>query len=174
MERAKAGGYPIVAPTPKDNDRDLQWWLRVLDAKAFLFSLNGSAAWLFPHYQLKLRPIEERVVLRFEGLILAQSTGCLELRETAHVPQIYVPREDVDPRYLHRSDKLTFCPFKNLANHFDVRMNGREIADAFWSYEEVYETFPENGNASDIVRLRGMLAPYRDKLDVQFVETRAK
>lgn len=170
MKRAEIGGYPIVEPTPDDNDRDLRWWLRALDAKAFLFSLHGSAAWLFPHYQLKLKPIEKRVVVRFEGQTIASSDACFEYRETAHSPQIYIPRKDVEMKYLFRTETLTFCPFKNLASYYGVRANGKEVVDAFWAYDDVYDKFPDNGNASDVLRLKGMLSPYRNKLDVEVLD----
>ena len=67
--RAQAGRYPVVDPTPEDYPKDLDWWLKVFDAKAFLFSENGSATWLFPHYQLKLRPLLKRVVVSFHGVV---------------------------------------------------------------------------------------------------------
>jgi hypothetical protein len=43
-------------------------------------------------------------------------------------------------------------------------VNGTEVSDAFWSYDEPYDKFPANGNASDILRLKGLLGLDRRKL----------
>jgi uncharacterized protein (DUF427 family) len=166
MERAEQGRFPIVDPSPEDNGRDLEWWLRVLDAKAFLFSMNGSAAWLFPHYELKLAPLDKRVRVELSGATLVDSRKCFELRETAHAPQIYVPRAEVRFEHLTKSDTLTYCPFKGVASYHGVRTDEVEIPDAIWSYEEPYDRFPRSGNAADILELRGMLGLDRRKLNV--------
>jgi len=167
IERARAGGYPLVDPQPEDNSRDLDWWLRVFDAKAFLFSENGSATWLFPHIQLKLTPLPSRVVVSFAGVTIVDSTRCFEFHETAHQVQIYIPRSEVDFTYLTESDTLTYCPFKNIARYYSVRAQGNTAVDAFWSYEDIYDKLP-NENADGILAIRGMLSPDQSKLSVQF------
>jgi uncharacterized protein (DUF427 family) len=166
MKRAEIGRYPILEPTADDNRRDLQWWLRALDGKAFLISMNGSAAWLFPHYELRLQSLQKGVIVECGGEILVDSKNCFEFRETAHSPQIYVPRSEVRLQDLFRTDTATFCPYKGMAQYFGVRVNGEEILDAFWSYDDPYDKFPENGNASDVSRLKGMLCPDPRKLNV--------
>ena len=170
MERAVSHRFPLIEPTADDNRRDLKWWLDVLDAKAFLFSMNGSAAWLFPHYELRLAPLTKRVVVESAGVILVDSHRCFEFHETAHARQIYVPREEVRFQHLFETETLTFCPFKGLAKYYGVKADGNEVDDAFWSYEEIYDKFPDNGNASDIVRLKGMLSPDRSRVDVKILD----
>lgn len=167
MKRAESGRYPIVEPGPDDNRRDLDWWLPVLDAKAFLFSTSGSAAWLFPHYGLRLAPLSNRLVVELGGETIVDSTECFEFRETAHAPQVYIPRAAVDPRHLIASETLSCCPFKGVARHHGVRAGGREVQDALWSYDEPFDRFPENGNASDIARLRGLFGVYQGRLPVR-------
>jgi len=166
MKRAELGRYPILEPTARDNGRDLEWWLRALDAKAFLFSLNGSAAWLFPQYELKLLPLGKRVTVECGGEVLVDSEHCFEFRETAHSSQIYIPRSEIESRYLFRTETLTFCPFKGVAGYYGVRVEGQEVADAFWTYDDLYDKFPDNGNASDVLRLEGMLGADRRKVNV--------
>jgi uncharacterized protein (DUF427 family) len=166
MARAGTGRYPILEPGAEDNGRDLQWWLRALDAKAFLISTNGSAAWLFPHYELRLRPLPKRVVVEYEGETLVDSENGFEFRETAHSSQIYLPPSEVRLPFLFRTDTATFCPYKGMAHYYGVRVKRGEIADAFWCYGEPYDKFPGNGNASDVSRLAGMLAPDPRKLNV--------
>jgi uncharacterized protein (DUF427 family) len=170
MERAELGRYPIVDPAPEDNGRDLEWWLRVLDAKAFLFSMNGSAAWLFPHYELRLAPLQKRVVVERSGVTLVDSKKCFEFRETAHASQIYIPPADVSFGYLSESETVTYCPFKGLASYYSVRIDDLELADAFWTYDGPYDKFPDNGNAADIRELSGMLGLDQRKLAVKLVD----
>lgn len=166
IKRAEAGNYPIVEPGPDDNARELSWWIRVFDAKAFLFSENGSATWLLPHYELKVTPLRARVVVSFQGKTLVDSTSCLEFHETAHPVQIYIPRSEVDFTHLVKSDTLTYCPFKNIACYYSIHVDDSTAADAFWSYEEVYEKLPPTGKADGILRIKGMLCADRTKLDV--------
>lgn len=170
IERARAGDYPIVEPKPEDHERDLQWWLRTLDAKAFLFSTNGSAAWLFPTYELRLRPLAKRVVVAFRGATLVDSRNGYELSETAHPSRVYVPLPEVDFRYLFATETLTSCPFKGLARYYGVRAKAGEVTDAFWTYEDLYDRFPANGNASDILKLKGMLSPDPKRLEVTLID----
>jgi len=169
MRRAKEGNYPIVDPSPEDNNRDIEWWIPVLDAKSFLFSENGSTAWLFPHYQLKLTPLEGRAKVSFQGVTIVDSDRCFEFHETAHPTQIYIPRSEVDFTHLVKSETLSYCPFKNIAEYYSVEVEGERAEDAFWTYENIYETLPANNNADGILRLRGMLSPYRTKLDVEII-----
>jgi uncharacterized protein (DUF427 family) len=167
MRRANQANYPVVEPTPGDNARELSWWIKVFDAKAFLFSENGSATWLFPHYELKLKPLDGRVIVSFEGTTIVDSTSCFEFHETAHPVQIYMPPSEVDFNYLVKSTTLTYCPFKNIAEYYSVRVDGNTVMDAFWSYENIYEKLPSSGNADGILEIKGMLSPDRRKLHVE-------
>lgn len=166
MKRAEEGRYPVIEPTAEDNRKNSQWWLRALDGKAFLLSVNGSAAWLFPHYELKLVQFGKRVIIGFGGKTIVDSNKCFEFHETAHPAQIYIPPTEVQFQYLFKTDTVTFCPYKGLAHYYGVRVREHEIADAFWTYDEPYERFPDNGNASDVLRLKGMLSPDKGKLEV--------
>lgn len=167
IKRADEGGYPIVEPSAEDNKRDLSWWIPVFDAKAFLFSENGSATWLFPHYELKLVPLDGRVVVSFAGRTIVDSQKCYEFRETAHPAQIYIPRSEIDFDCLVESQTLTYCPFKNIARYYTVVVGNDSAVDAFWSYEDIYERLPGTGNADGIPAIKGMLSPDRSKLEVR-------
>lgn len=167
IKRAEEGNYPIIEPTPEDRDRDLSWWIKAFDAKAFLFSENGSATWLFPNMELKAKPVVGRVVVAFEGTRVADSTSCLEFFETPLPGQIYIPRADVDFAHLARSETMTYCPFKNIATYYSVEVDGKTAKDAFWTYDEVYEKLPGNGNADGLLEIKGMLAADSSKLTVE-------
>lgn len=169
MKRAEEGGYPIVEPSPEDNEKDLSWWIPVFDAKAFLFSENGSATWLFPHYELEVTPLDRRVIVSFAGKTIVDSRKCVEFHETAHPVQIYVPQSEIDFGCLVESETLSYCPFKNIARYYSVVVGDRKAVDGFWSYEDIYERLPASGKADGILSIRGMLSPDRSKLEVQIV-----
>lgn len=168
IKRAQEGSYPIVEPRREDNEeKDLKWWIRVFDAKAFLFSENGSATWLFPHYELKVKPLDARVVVSFGGTTIVDSRKCVEFYETAHPAQIYIPRSEIDFAFLKPSETHTYCPFKNIAGYYSVEVAGQQVTDAFWYYEDIYDKLPASGNADGILEIRGMLSPDRSKLKVE-------
>ena len=118
-------------------------------------------------YSLEVRPLEKRVIVEFEGRRLVDSTSCLELRETAHDPRIYVPPADVDFDHLFRTETETLCPFKGVAHYYGVRVGEKEVRDAFWVYEEIHERAFDHVEAKDVRRIQGMLSPDSSKLDVR-------
>jgi uncharacterized protein (DUF427 family) len=102
----------------------------------------------FPDYRVDLDPSAERVRVRFEGELIADSAHTLVVRETKHSPVIYFPREDVRMDRLERSDHQTFCPFKGEASYWSLRADERVEPNAVWSYED---PFPEVAGLKDYV-----------------------
>ena len=47
-----------------------------------------------------------------------------------------------------------------------MKSYGSEVSDAFWSCDDPYDKFPADGDASDILRLKGLLGLDRRKLKV--------
>lgn len=167
IARAREGGYPVIEPSAEDNANELSWWIPVFDAKAFLFSENGSATWLFPHYELKLRPLDRRVTVSFAGRTIVDSRKCFEFHETAHPVQIYIPRSEVDFSCLVDSETVSYCPFKNIARYYSVVVGEEQAVDGFWCYEDIYDRLPPSGKADGIIAMKGMLSPDRSRLEVQ-------
>lgn len=61
------------------------------------------------------------------------------LHESAHLPQLYVPRRDVREDLLEASDHPTHCPYKGDASHWSVRAGDRTAENAVWGYSEPLE-----------------------------------
>ena len=59
-------------------------------------------------------------VVRAGGAVIGETTRALELHETGHAPVIYFPRDDIGMAFLDRSEKITTCPSKGEATHFDI------------------------------------------------------
>lgn len=76
-----------------------------------------------------------RVVVRLGSTVLAESTRALVMRAPGTAPVQYIPRDDVDMRYLVRTSHVTHCPYKGDAVYWSIRAGGRTADNAVWSYE---------------------------------------
>lgn len=85
--------------------------------------------------RITLHPTNKRMQVRMDGILLADATNTLELREHGYPPRHYFPREDVRLDLLTVSETTTYCPFKGHTVYFSLGEN-RDIA---WSYEEPIE-----------------------------------
>lgn len=92
-----------------------------------------------PDHPITIAHNPKRVVVRFAGRVIASTHKALSLREASYPPVQYIPRADVDMALLARTDHSTHCPYKGDASYFSIRVEGREAANAVWSYEEPYQ-----------------------------------
>ena len=109
-----------------------------------------------PDHPIAIEPNPNRVVVRFSGRVVADTTRALTLREASYPPVLYVPREDADMALLERTTRSTHCPYKGDASYYSVKVDGRTAGDAVWSYEEPYPA---------VAAIRGRLAFYPDRVD---------
>jgi uncharacterized protein (DUF427 family) len=92
-----------------------------------------------PFHRVDVRATSQRVrVLAGDasGTVVAESARGLVLSETGLPNRYYLPAEDVREELLRPSDTRTVCPYKGRASYWTVRLDGRELADAVWSYVE--------------------------------------
>jgi uncharacterized protein (DUF427 family) len=97
-----------------------------------------------------------RVEVRVDGLVIADSTRALVLRAPGTPDVQYVPRADVDMTRLIRSERATHCPYKGHASYWSIQTGRRVVNDAVWSYEVPYP---------DMAAIAGHLAFYPDRVD---------
>jgi uncharacterized protein (DUF427 family) len=97
-----------------------------------------------------------RVEVRVDGLVIADSTRAMVLRAPGTPDVQYVPRDDVDMTRLIRSERSTHCPYKGDASYWSIRTGRRVVDDAVWSYEVPYP---------DVAAIAGHLAFYPDRVD---------
>ncbi|HMA15907.1 MAG TPA: DUF427 domain-containing protein, partial [Kiloniellaceae bacterium] len=76
----------------------------------------------------------------------------------------YLPREDIDLRFLVPSDHHTYCPFKGTANYWSLAVDGKTLENAAWSYEDPIE---------EALGIRGYVAFYWNKVDAFFEDAPA-
>ncbi|AJY50059.1 DUF427 domain-containing protein [Halomonas sp. KO116] len=85
--------------------------------------------------RITLHPNQQRIQVQVDGILLADSTNTLELREHGYPPRHYFPREDVRMDLLTVSETTTYCPFKGRTLYFSLG----ESLDIAWSYVEPVE-----------------------------------
>ncbi len=109
-----------------------------------------------PDHPITVAPNPHRVRVLVGGVIVAETTRALTLKEAALPAVQYIPREDVAVDLLERSSRTTHCPYKGDASYWDVTAGGLRARDAAWSYEK---PFPAVKN------IAGRLAFYPHKVD---------
>ncbi len=93
-----------------------------------------------PAHKLLAQPFPRRVRAEFAGRTVLDTRRGLLLHETAILPQLYVPEDDLDPADVLDAAALdpttrTVCSYKGEADHWTVRLpDGRELTDAAWGY----------------------------------------
>ena len=107
--------------------------------------------------QITIEPNPNRVIVRLDGMIIADSTRALVMRAPGTPDVQYIPREDVDMARLSRTSHVTHCPYKGNASYWTIRgTGGREVENGVWSYETPYEP---------MASIKGHLAFYADRVD---------
>jgi uncharacterized protein (DUF427 family) len=109
-----------------------------------------------PDYRVDLLARRNRVVVRSDIDVLAETLQPLIVDEQDHGLVVYFPRDDVHMDGLEPSDKVTHCPFKGAATHW--RLAGSDGPEIAWSYED---PFPE------VARIKGYVAFYQDRVHVE-------
>lgn len=114
-----------------------------------------------PPHRLLFDPFPRRVRAVFAGRAVLDTTRGMLLHESNLLPQLYVPREDVDTALLEVSDHTTHCPFKGDAAYWSLVAGDRTAEDAVWAYPEPFDAASW---------LRGYVAPYWSSMDAWFDE----
>lgn len=109
-----------------------------------------------PDHPITIEPNPRRVRVVLGGVIVAETTRALTLREARYPPVQYIPRQDLAPDLFERSGKRTHCPYKGEASYLSVTAGGLERRDAAWSYETPYPA---------VAAIAGHVAFYPDKVD---------
>ena len=126
-------------------------------AGAFNFDLAAAA----PPHRIYFADEPRRVRAIVGDTVVLDTTGAKLLYETGIHPVVYAPLSDYRQDLLTRTDTSTHCPFKGDASYWTLRVNGREVPDALWAYED---PLPQ------AAWLQGYGALYWRKLDAWFVE----
>jgi uncharacterized protein (DUF427 family) len=113
-----------------------------------------------PDHPIAITPNPKRVRVTAGGVVIADSTHALTLKEASYPAVQYLPRADANMALLSRSDRTTHCPYKGDASYFSVTAGGKALENSIWTYETPFPAMAE---------ISGHLAFYPDKVKIEEV-----
>ncbi|WP_375462154.1 DUF427 domain-containing protein [uncultured Enterovirga sp.] len=109
-----------------------------------------------PDHPITIEPNPRRVRVLVGGVIVAETTRALTLKEASYPAVQYVPREDIAQDLFDPSERRSHCPYKGEASYHTVSAGGLVRRDVAWSYETPHPA---------VAAIAGRLAFYPDKVD---------
>ena len=113
-----------------------------------------------PDHPITITANPRRVRVSLGGVVIADTTSALKLKEASYPAVNYVPRKDANMALLARTGRVTHCPYKGDANYFSIVADGKTIENAIWTYEAPFPAMTE---------ISGHLAFYPDKVTIEEV-----
>ncbi len=107
-------------------------------------------------HPITIEPNPRRVRVLIGGVIVAETTRALTLKEAQLAPVQYIPREDAAMALLRPSPRSTHCPYKGDASYYSIEAGGKRAENAAWSYENPFPAMAE---------IKGHLAFYPDRVE---------
>ena len=109
-----------------------------------------------PDHPITVEPSNVRVQVRVAGRTVADTRNALSLQEADYPAVLYLPREDVDPSLLERTDHTTYCPYKGDASYYSIPVGGEKSVNAIWTYESPHPA---------MAQIKDYVAFYPDRVD---------
>ena len=107
-------------------------------------------------HPITIEPNPHRVRVLIGGVIVAETTRALTLKEGQLRPVQYIPREDAQMDLFDRTDRTSHCPHKGDATYYTVTAGGIVARNAVWSYEHPIAA---------VAQIAGHIAFYPEKVD---------
>ncbi|QJW98916.1 DUF427 domain-containing protein [Frigoriglobus tundricola] len=114
-----------------------------------------ESVWDYPRPP-RLEDCGRHLVVRFNGVVVAETRRGKRVLETSHPPVYYFPPEDVRAEHLVRAPGGSFCEFKGAAGYYTVAVGDREAPKAAWFYPDPTPEFEG---------IRGFIAFYAGPMD---------
>jgi uncharacterized protein (DUF427 family) len=111
-----------------------------------------------PDHPIAITPNPKRVRVTAGGVVIADTTHALTLKEASYAAVQYVPREDANMALLSRSERTTHCPYKGDASYYSVSAGGKALENSIWTYETPFPAMAE---------IAGRLAFYPDRVTIE-------
>ena len=111
-----------------------------------------------PDHPITITKNPHRIRVTADGVVIAETTHALTLKEASYPAVQYIPRADAKLELLARTDRVTHCPYKGDANYFSVNTPGKVIENSIWTYETPFPAMTE---------IAGYLAFYPDKVKIE-------
>jgi uncharacterized protein (DUF427 family) len=78
----------------------------------------------------------KHVEVFFNNILIADSTDTVRVLETSSPPVYYIPREDIEMKYLIPSSKMTVCEWKGTAYYYTISVHDKRAENAAWHYPD--------------------------------------
>jgi uncharacterized protein (DUF427 family) len=111
-----------------------------------------------PFHRVDVRASTRRVRVLAGDRVVAETARPLLLSETGLPNRFYLSPGAIPEELLEQSQTRTICPYKGKATYWSLRIDGKLIEDAAWSYEEPLE---------DAVKIKKFLSFDHDSLVVE-------
>jgi uncharacterized protein (DUF427 family) len=109
-----------------------------------------------PDHPISIEANPSRIVVKVGGIVIADTSAALTLREASYPPVQYIPRRDVDMAALMRSEHTSYCPYKGDASYYSIPAGGDRSRNAVWTYEAPFEA---------MAQIKDYVAFYPDRVD---------
>jgi uncharacterized protein (DUF427 family) len=113
-----------------------------------------------PDHPITITANPKRIRVTADGVVIADTTHALTLKEASYPAVQYVPRADAKMDLLQKTERVTHCPYKGDASYYSIQANGKTLDNAIWTYETPYPAMTE---------ISGHLAFYADKVKIEEV-----
>ena len=91
-----------------------------------------------PYHRVDCVPTSRRLRVEIEGTAVVDTDDTLGVYETSLAPRLYVARRHVLAAVLAESGTTTYCPYKGTATYLSAVIEGTEVPDVAFSYEDPY------------------------------------
>jgi uncharacterized protein (DUF427 family) len=78
----------------------------------------------------------KHVEVFFNNVLIADSSDTLRVLETSSPPVYYIPRPDIEMKYLIPSSRMTVCEWKGAASYYTVTVYDKRAENAAWHYPD--------------------------------------
>lgn len=92
-----------------------------------------ESVWDYPRPP-RLEKSDKHIQIIFNEVTIADTQNAQRVLETSHPPVYYLPPEDVQMEYLHKTNKQSFCEWKGVASYYTIRVGDKEAKNAAWFY----------------------------------------
>lgn len=110
-----------------------------------------------PYHRVDCRPTKRRLTVSVGDTTLVDTDDTVIIFETALEPRLYVDSSQVRTDLLRRTDTSSYCNYKGVATYWSVVLDGTEVEDAAWSYDEPL---------SESLAIKGFFSFDTDRVDV--------
>ncbi|MCJ1458862.1 hypothetical protein MMC28_009236 [Mycoblastus sanguinarius] len=110
-----------------------------------------------PYKRIEILPSSRTITAKVDGVTIAESTNNQFLFETMLRTRHYMPKTAARWEFLAESETISTCPYKGVANYYNVVVNGKEYKDLVWWYK--YPT-------TESTPIAGHMCFYNEKVDI--------